>query len=492
MIKMKKGRIIHIISWVGVLPLLLCMVPADALSAWAEDTACDDSVASSDTDTGVLPPQACSSPLVDVSPPPNPTGSEVSIFESEVPVPEDNTVQPPIIGDEEEPSIGDPEMGAHDLFDDCLVDSDDDTPPEPPINDDEAYHDIIEPEVMDHDLLGDLLPFAEGDMVAGGDCCAGEGVLVIMEEVAQADPALPEMGFSDIQLEVGDVKASGFAGGGAGSIALSVQAKVDGQSFYTNERNGQRDMSSAPSAIDHAGYDAFLLSVFDSLRVSIAQPLPDGSPFDLSAISGDGTIIANGENHGYAVFGGIHVREGTPPGTYDLPILLHYEPVVQHAILATGSTAVRVVLSIEVEAGAQAQQQAPMFVSVPKALPFTTAMLSGEAQLVPRQQTNWGIEIYDGRTSGDGFQLYASISQPLTSAEGDTLEEALTFLDGNNLAVLGPTPVRIAQGSTTDAQSQYTVSWSGNQGLLIHLKAFEGRPGVQYTTDITFTLADGP
>lgn len=137
-------------------------------------------------------------------------------------------------------------------------------------------------------------------------------------------------------------------------------------------------------------------------------------------------------------------------------------------------------------------QRGPVFLDVPETLPFETAALSGKDQLIQRAQDDWNLQIYDGRTSGEGFALYARILFPLSTASGDTLPGSLVYVRNGAVFDLEHGDVLIARGDPSDGMDTYRIHWPAEEGLLVRLPAFQGVPGVEYETTIQWMLTEGP
>lgn len=138
------------------------------------------------------------------------------------------------------------------------------------------------------------------------------------------------------------------------------------------------------------------------------------------------------------------------------------------------------------------QQSGPVFIKVPETLAFETVGLSPEDQLVHRMDTDWSIEVFDGRSSGEGFTLFASIDSPLATANGNRLEEGLVFVQNGQTHPLGAAEWPVYQSGATGLTTVHTIGWQAEEGLLVKLPAFEGVAGEPYTATITWTLAVGP
>lgn len=136
--------------------------------------------------------------------------------------------------------------------------------------------------------------------------------------------------------------------------------------------------------------------------------------------------------------------------------------------------------------------QSLSFLEIPGTMRFESVKLSGEDQRIPRELTDWAIQIFDPRDAGEGFALYAHIAQPLTSVEGDTLPGSLVFVQGGAAQPFTDADLLIARGSTSDGIHTYTVQWAADAGILVDLPAYTGVPNDPYSTTIYWTLVEGP
>lgn len=139
------------------------------------------------------------------------------------------------------------------------------------------------------------------------------------------------------------------------------------------------------------------------------------------------------------------------------------------------------------------EQTGISFLEVPSTMAFETARLSGQDQIISRQDPNWSLLVFDPRGSGNAFSVHARLEAPLTSADGDMLEGSLVFAENDTMRPLMQTnDMLIAQTETETGKKNYALQWNAEEGILLRLPAFTGRAGTPYQARIVWTLIAGP
>lgn len=132
------------------------------------------------------------------------------------------------------------------------------------------------------------------------------------------------------------------------------------------------------------------------------------------------------------------------------------------------------------------------FHRVPETISFEQTSINGETSTIPRENSDWSIEVKDTRREDSEFRLTAEASQPLTSEKTNhQLSNALVFVDENaDIHSLTNGAVEVYSGATGEDPFT-TVRWAENQGPLIKVDTSDVYAGT-YVTNITWELIDGP
>jgi len=132
------------------------------------------------------------------------------------------------------------------------------------------------------------------------------------------------------------------------------------------------------------------------------------------------------------------------------------------------------------------------FNQVPEDLPFKTTEIGSSIERIPRENSNWSLEVIDTRGEGSPFQLTAEANQPLTTVDGNhQLPDALVYVNEDGISQsLTNGAVEVYNGQTGE-EPITSISWDDNQGPLIEMNTNDAYAET-YQTDITWTLVDAP
>nr|WP_263326489.1 Ig-like domain-containing protein [Neobacillus sp. Marseille-Q6967] len=129
--------------------------------------------------------------------------------------------------------------------------------------------------------------------------------------------------------------------------------------------------------------------------------------------------------------------------------------------------------------------------NVPSEILFETTTISLDEVTIRRAVTDWTIKVRDTRGQGSQWKLKARAADPLMSLDGHRLNpEALVFVQGKTTYFLNEETL-IKEG-TTGTETETTIMWPEDEGILIKVNPTEARPGVEYSTTIQWTLENAP
>ncbi len=132
------------------------------------------------------------------------------------------------------------------------------------------------------------------------------------------------------------------------------------------------------------------------------------------------------------------------------------------------------------------------FKTVPSLLAFKSTVIPTVKTTVSRQESDWSIVVADSRIKSSDWNLYASIENPFTSANNNTLKDALVFIDEKNQSfTLNSEPTEVYSGKSVLSPTDTTVKWSENQGILLDINP-QDIMDESYSNTITWTLTDAP
>lgn len=126
---------------------------------------------------------------------------------------------------------------------------------------------------------------------------------------------------------------------------------------------------------------------------------------------------------------------------------------------------------------------------VPSLLNFGSIQMPGFAGIIERPDNDVSyIEVEDSRSSSSGWSLIVSLSAPLTSADGNILNNALVYADGNGShTAINESGLLIQSGSGSG-----TTLWSESQGILLWADPNEIVSNQSYSGTINWSLQDAP
>lgn len=132
------------------------------------------------------------------------------------------------------------------------------------------------------------------------------------------------------------------------------------------------------------------------------------------------------------------------------------------------------------------------FKTVPSLLAFKNTVILTVKTTVSRQESDWSIVVADSRIKSSDWNLYAFIKNPFTSANNNTLKDALVFIDEKNQSfTLNSEPTELYSGKSVLSPTDTTIKWSENQGILLDINP-QDIMDESYSTTITWTLTDAP
>lgn len=129
---------------------------------------------------------------------------------------------------------------------------------------------------------------------------------------------------------------------------------------------------------------------------------------------------------------------------------------------------------------------------IPAQLPFDSVPLSAEDQLIHRSDAGWQIAIEDLEQTVSTLSLYARIDAPLTTSSGDELIGGLVFVQDGQIQPLTADDLLIDRVYAEGTEEKRIIDWRENEGLMVHLSAFQGVADEAYTATITWSLVTGP
>ena len=102
------------------------------------------------------------------------------------------------------------------------------------------------------------------------------------------------------------------------------------------------------------------------------------------------------------------------------------------------------------------------------------------------------LTIIDSRVNTSNWKLYAYLSQVMTSNNGFTLEEAITFKKTDNEEIkLTTNPSLIFTGEANNGTTSVTnITWSKEKGLLLNLDNNPLEINEEYSTKIIWSLEE--
>ncbi|WP_239257351.1 immunoglobulin-like domain-containing protein [Listeria ilorinensis] len=129
------------------------------------------------------------------------------------------------------------------------------------------------------------------------------------------------------------------------------------------------------------------------------------------------------------------------------------------------------------------------FIDVPTDLAFETTKIQSQETVIPREKTDWTIKVKDTRKTKSDWQITAKVDQPLTTVDGDVLEDALIFKKGSQETPLTTSAQLIEDNQ--QKQEQTDIKWAKEEGMLIKAK-LNRAVAKKYQTNITWILQDTP
>ena len=122
------------------------------------------------------------------------------------------------------------------------------------------------------------------------------------------------------------------------------------------------------------------------------------------------------------------------------------------------------------------------------ALSFSTNRVSIDPIILAKSKSI-DLKIVDSRIGSKTLNLFASISNHLTSKNNYKLEDALVFKKFNNeIITLSQTPTLVYEETSTEDIKVYNLTYSEEQGPLLNLDNNPLIPNEEYSANIIWTI----
>ena len=128
--------------------------------------------------------------------------------------------------------------------------------------------------------------------------------------------------------------------------------------------------------------------------------------------------------------------------------------------------------------------------NVPDQLKFKQVATEDTLMTIPREDPNWQIKVIN--TKGSSWKLTAKETAPLSTANGNTIENGLVFKENGKTASL--TEEVLIYQQDKNGSNETFINWNKDSGLLLQLNPIEQNVEYYkpYTTTIKWTLTDAP
>lgn len=134
------------------------------------------------------------------------------------------------------------------------------------------------------------------------------------------------------------------------------------------------------------------------------------------------------------------------------------------------------------------------FDEVSSNMAFKTAKITGDKEIVQRDEATWEISVVDTREKGARWVVSAAVTKPLTSIQNQShmLNNAFIFInEKGEKQILDDTPYPVFQHETVSA-NPVSVDWEENKGILIEANTASVYADEDYQGKIAWTLQDAP
>ncbi|OAN12784.1 hypothetical protein [Exiguobacterium undae] len=128
--------------------------------------------------------------------------------------------------------------------------------------------------------------------------------------------------------------------------------------------------------------------------------------------------------------------------------------------------------------------------TVPPTLDFGSHELTGRETIIARLAP-MTISIAHENATGYNWRLQASLTRPMTSTEGDILEDVLYFKISTQKQLLQATEIEVATGQMTANQNQSPLVYAKEEGIILDLTGKQATPST-YSADIQWNLINAP
>ncbi|WP_026831671.1 hypothetical protein [Exiguobacterium undae] len=128
--------------------------------------------------------------------------------------------------------------------------------------------------------------------------------------------------------------------------------------------------------------------------------------------------------------------------------------------------------------------------TVPPTLDFGSHELTGRETIIARLAP-MTISIAHENATGYNWRLQASLTRPMTSTEGNVLEDVLYFKTSTQKQLLQATEIEVATGQMTANQNQSPLVYAKEEGIILDLTGKQATPST-YSADIQWNLINAP
>lgn len=134
------------------------------------------------------------------------------------------------------------------------------------------------------------------------------------------------------------------------------------------------------------------------------------------------------------------------------------------------------------------------FYSVPEELEFKQTKIGNRTQTIERKDSSWKMVVEDNRLNKGTWRVTASLAEQFKDSSGNPLENnILIFSKGNHPEqwITSGSDIGVFDGSSSEDKELYDVSWTQNEGPLLHVAPGTVKVG-KYTGVINWSLVDAP
>ena len=128
--------------------------------------------------------------------------------------------------------------------------------------------------------------------------------------------------------------------------------------------------------------------------------------------------------------------------------------------------------------------------TVPPTLDFGSHELTGRETIIARLAP-MTISIAHENATGYNWRLQASLTRPMTSTEGNVLDDVLYFKTSTQKQLLQATEIEVATGQMTANQNQSPLVYAKEEGIILDLTGKQATPST-YSADIQWSLINAP